>query len=324
VVYVASSKAACGQAHSLAITDKGEVLAFGSSSVGALGCGPKKTQSMPRLIKMSTDFPVKMVAAGARHSFMITDDGRLFAFGDNSHGQLGLNKNGGSIDTPEALDVWRQQNGNCKHIVCGDNHTLALTESGKLYSWGANSSGQLGLGHIRDERSPQIIRQITEGVISIAAGCRHTVVVTNGGAQVWAWGSNTQGQLGIGAGRYMDGSQWNSPTLVPGLSNRRGMEILQVAAASCHSLVVTRVGEVYAFGDNTYGQLGFLRESSDRAPVVSMEREGATRAAREMDKPASNSKGVGKVWAPERVVCLSSYHIRTVSTADQHTLALAL
>merc|ERR1712176_437346 len=104
---------------------------------------------------------------------------------------------------------------------------------------------------LEDQFQPKKIRELHE-ITSIACGSRHSIVVSNRGKQVWTWGSNTSGQLGVGAASFMDGQQRPAPSLVLGLSDHRSMQITQVAAAGCHSLALTRDGEVYSFGDNSY------------------------------------------------------------------------
>jgi len=114
----------------------------------------------------------------------------------------------------------------------------------------------------------------------------------------------------------VEGFQLPYPTLVKALTGQHMMEVVQVAAAACHSLAVTRAGEVYAWGDNTYGQLGFPREgSSSQQP---------THVVAEADVPrAFAARGVARVWVPTRIVGLATHRIQAATTADMHSLVLA-
>jgi alpha-tubulin suppressor-like RCC1 family protein len=87
-VQIAGSCSVSGQAHTMLLNDKGEVYTFGISSVGALGQGPTVTHTAPLVMRMSRQTRIKLVAAGAHHSLLITDGGGLYSIGDNTHGQL--------------------------------------------------------------------------------------------------------------------------------------------------------------------------------------------------------------------------------------------
>ncbi|CAE8728113.1 unnamed protein product [Polarella glacialis] len=177
------------------------------------------------------------------------------------------------------------------------------------------------------------------GVGCIACGARHSLAITNGGAKVWAWGSNVTGQLGVGMNSASEGYQRTVPSLVAALSNKKGFLITQVIAAANHSLALTQVGEVFAFGSNSHGQLGFRPAGSSepaataigRGPPASqfeqLQQASLSRAnvrkTYEMDVPKAYSEGVDVLWLPARVVTLSQYRVRSISSADMHTLIMA-
>lgn len=323
LVQVASSKAASGQAHTLALTTRGHVYSFGTSSSGALGQGPDVRQTAPIMLRMTQDQPVRLVVCGAHHSLLVTDTGRLFTFGDNSYGQLGFGaaraKTQKYAPEPVPLDEWTQEAGPVRILAAGNNHNVALAAGG-LYAWGANANGQLGLGRLGDQAAPQEVRDLKGlAITSLACGAQHSLAVARKGTQVWVWGSNVQGQLGVGQESPADGQHRHSPSICQALSGRQGMEIVQVAAAACHSLALTKIGEVYTFGDNSCGQLGFSPEGSARGPAFA----GATRAAKERDNPRAHGEGLTRLWKPERVVGLSMYNVRSISTAEMHSAVLA-
>jgi len=316
VVQVAGSCSASGQAHTLVLTSTGEVFAFGTSACGALGHGPEVRQTAPLLLRPTDQVPIRQVCVGACHSLLVTDEGRLYAVGDNRHGQLGTGRREPqSVSEPTLLEGPLESE-RVRLLAAGDDHTLASTESGAVLAWGANANGQLGLSRVDDQASPQVVRELQgAGVSSLACGSRHSIVVAQGGTQVWVFGSNVQGQLGIGQSNAAEGFQMPYPTLCKTLTKQHKMEVVQVVAAACHSLAVTRAGEVYAWGDNTYGQLGFLPEGAA---------SGQARAISEADVPqAFASRGVARVWVPTRIVGLGMYRIQAAATADMHSLVLA-
>eukprot|EP00929_Paragymnodinium_shiwhaense_P038697 TRINITY_DN20421_c0_g1_i1.p1 TRINITY_DN20421_c0_g1~~TRINITY_DN20421_c0_g1_i1.p1 ORF type:complete len:1234 (+),score=284.39 TRINITY_DN20421_c0_g1_i1:167-3868(+) len=325
IVQAASSTAASGQMHSMLLTHDGKVYTMGTSTRGALGQGPDVQQTAPIQLRITEEIPVRFVICGAQHSVIVTDEGRIFTFGDNSHGQLGLGDAKVKFkDVPQPLDKFTHQAGRCRLLAAGDNHCVAVTVTGRVYSWGANADGQLGTGKVGDAFEPQPILELPQepNITSLACGTRHTVCVCRAGSQVWAWGSNVQGQLGVGAASYGEGQQRKVPSLVQTLSNKHNMVIVQVAAAACHTLALSRLGEVYAWGENAYGQLGFNAEGRGM-PVASTANGLPGRTIREVDKPRAHIEGVARLWLPERVVSLSLWKIRAISTGVMHSLALA-
>eukprot|EP00913_Durusdinium_trenchii_P002580 g2387.t1 len=166
---------------------------------------------------------------------------------------------------------------------------------------------------------------------AIACGACHALAITNDGAKVWAWGSNVHGQLGVGVDS--SNAQRVKPSLIPALSNRRDVVMCQVTAASNHSLALTTTGEVFAFGLNSHGQLGFptvksanesfLAEHENGAPFVQQCHRAKARNKVEMDQPKLYENGIEKLWLPVRVVSLSQYRVRAVATGDMHTLTIA-
>merc|ERR1719503_167959 len=84
-VQIVTAKSASGSAFSIGLNVAGEALTFGTSSCGALGQGPECRQTAPLCLRMTRQVPIRGVVAGARHSLLISDEGCLFAFGDNTH-----------------------------------------------------------------------------------------------------------------------------------------------------------------------------------------------------------------------------------------------
>jgi alpha-tubulin suppressor-like RCC1 family protein len=130
-------------------------------------------------------------------------------------------------------------------ISCGEQHSLALTREGKVYAWGLNSEGQLGIAsHTNGTKVPKLCK-IEEEVIAIACGGRHSLALTKD-RKLLGWGSNYFGQLGMG---YRRASK--VPRLVEGLSG-----VYQITCGEHHSLALSIDGKLYSFGNNENGQLG--------------------------------------------------------------------
>lgn len=323
VVQLAGSCSASGQAFRYALAANGEVYTFGTSVCGALGQGEEVRSTAPLLLRITTQVRIRQVAAGARHGFLVSDGGQIFAMGDNSHGQLGLGKMmPKSAHSPVELPGELGQS-HVALLAVGDFHALATTEDGHLYAWGANASGQLGLGGLNDQCRPQVITELQDAdITSLACGARHSLVVAARGTKAWAFGSNAHGQLGIGPSSYAEGQQRSVPSLCQALTSKLEMEVVQVAAAASHSLAVTRAGEVFAFGDNSFGQLGFPPEGEGKTESGPRSTQ-RSRLAREVDKPRAHAEGVARLWLPARIVGLARYRVRAISTAEMHTVVLA-
>ena len=149
-------------------------------------------------------------------------------------------------------------------IAASTHHTLVSTASGQLYSFGYNKSGRLGTGDENHRPLPtRILGSLTNRiVVSIAAATNHSLCSTNCG-RVYSWGSNGHGQLGYPTSSSMGGSDNNdssggcsrlSPRRVEG--DIKQSFVVAVAAGDRHSVALTKLGEVYCWGDNKSGQLG--------------------------------------------------------------------
>jgi len=113
------------------------------------------------------------------------------------------------------------------------------------------------------------------------------------------------------------------------------MELIQVVASANHSLAVTKHGEVYSFGDNTYGQCGFPPlKPGQKPPPISQDPslrantghtfgKRTTRDAREMDRTVKHADGIATLWVPNRIVGLSLYKVKAITTGEMHSMALA-
>ena len=130
-------------------------------------------------------------------------------------------------------------------------HALAVTKEGTVYSWGNGRSGKLGNGTENSHPEPVLIASLLkQRVTKIAASENHSLVLTDRG-QVFAFGSDRFGQLGLG---NTDTNRWTSePKRIDGL--KREM-VVGIAAGDHHSLCYTSDGKVFAWGSNKNGQLG--------------------------------------------------------------------
>ncbi|KAK7873892.1 hypothetical protein R5R35_005749 [Gryllus longicercus] len=230
------------------------MFCWGNTVNGELGLGGIEEENIlsPRELSFAKSTSVLQVACGWHHSVMVTDNGQVYSCGSNDFGQLGHEK---TRKKPEMIDALSA------YVIigasCGANHSLAVNEWGQLFSWGSDSHGQLGMSQEMDvQPKPKIVKGLaTCHVIQITCGLNHCLALTNNG-DIYSWGSNEYGQLGIG--RYS--SVERKPTLIRSL---RGIPIAHIACGGSHSLAVSKSGAVFGWGKNEYGQLG-LNDNSNR------------------------------------------------------------
>ncbi|KAL6101054.1 rcbtb1 [Pungitius sinensis] len=178
---------ACGSHHSMALTDLGEVYAWGYNNCGQVGSGSTANQPTPRRVSSSLQSKVAVsIVCGQNSSLAVVENGEVYGWGYNGNGQLGLGNNGNQL-TPCRLAALQ---GSCvQQIVSGYAHSLALTDEGLLYAWGANTYGQLGTGNKSNQLSPVQIMAEKERIVEVAA-CHstHTSAAKTQSGQVYMWG----------------------------------------------------------------------------------------------------------------------------------------
>ncbi len=196
--------------------------------------------------------------------------GAVLAFGDNHFGELGTTSNNGTDTanpTPAVVSL-PGQSGTVTQVASGSDFSLILTSSGQLYAFGDNEYGQLGIadnvGATTANPTPTLVTLPGQaGVIThIAAGQFYSLVSTSSG-QLYAFGLNNYGQLGS-----TTNNGTNNPNPTPTLVNvfGQGGAITAIAAGTDFSLVLDSTGQLFAFGDNQFGQLGTTVNSGQNLP----------------------------------------------------------
>ncbi|WP_243869352.1 RCC1 domain-containing protein [Streptomyces liangshanensis] len=255
---------AAGGWHSLALRDDGTVVAWGRNNYGQLGNGTHNDSSVP--VRVEGLDKVTAVAAGLHHSLALREDGTVWAWGHNANGQLG-------DGTSAGRNVPAPVNGltGVTRIAAGCDHNLALTGQpgdgadptggNAVKAWGHNATGQLGDNSTVNRYTPVDTQGIwLGGVAHIAAGCRHSLAVTDSDHKLKAWGQNTSGQLGDGTTDHRI-----TPVPVPGL---KGVQLL--AGGREHTVALLGDGAVRSWGANGSGQLGNGTTTESSTPVTTL------------------------------------------------------
>uniref|UniRef100_A0A8C2BPN5 HECT and RLD domain containing E3 ubiquitin protein ligase 4 n=1 Tax=Cyprinus carpio TaxID=7962 RepID=A0A8C2BPN5_CYPCA len=230
------------------------MLCWGNASYGQLGLGGIDEEIVlePRKCEFFEGKRVRDVGCGRRHSVFLLEDGTVYTCGCNDLGQLGHDKARKKPEQVMSLDAQ-----NIVAVSCGEAHTLALNDKGQVFAWGLGSDGQLGLSNIEDRiRIPRTVKSLSEvHIAQVACGNCHSLALARGG-QIFSWGQNKYGQLGLG----MQGAGVSSPQVVQSL---QGVPFAQISAGGAHSFGLTLSGAVFGWGRNKFGQLG-LSDNDDR------------------------------------------------------------
>lgn len=196
------------------VTVEAPAAAWGLNDAGQLGNGSNTNSNVP--VQVSNLSDVAAISAGGPttgggHSLAVKDDATVWAWGDNSSGQLGI----GSNDLSR-MPVQVSSLSGVTAVAAGTLHSLALKNDGTVAAWGSNGSGRLGNGDPTNADSlvPVQVSNLS-GVTAIAGGNSHSLALKSDGT-VWAWGSNQSGQLGNGTSG--SGADSNVPVQVSGLS----------------------------------------------------------------------------------------------------------
>jgi alpha-tubulin suppressor-like RCC1 family protein len=200
------SAVSCGYSYTGALTSNGTLYMWGSGTQGQLGLNTLTSLSSP--IQVGALSLWTQVACGYKSTLAIQSPGTLWSWGYNNRGQLGLGDTASRSSPTQvgALTTWSQ-------VSCGQQHTVAIKTDGTLWSWGLNSFGQLGVG----SAGTNILSPVQVGALSnwaqFSCGYNHVVALQSNGT-LWAWGRNTNGQLGLN-----NLTNRSSPVQVGALSN---------------------------------------------------------------------------------------------------------
>ncbi|CAH2071120.1 unnamed protein product, partial [Iphiclides podalirius] len=259
---------AAGEFHTLYLTNQGHLYSCGNNDVGQLGRQTESTDGeSPDLVETFKGCTVSTVACGIQHSMALDEWGQPFSWGSDSMGQLGSNLGAHAQDKPKIIKFLATKN--VIQIACGSYHSIALTNNGDLYSWGANSYGQCGLGNMTNkETTPQQITSLLGVPITlVVCGSNHTFVLSKSGA-VFGWGKNNNGQLGL-----QDRESRCYPTH---LKTLRNVKVCHISCGEDFTAFLTLDGGVFTCGSGEYGQTGHGTTKDELVPKKVMELMGST------------------------------------------------
>lgn len=253
--------------HSAAVTEEQQLYLWGNNQYGQIGDGNKggKVTSPTPILEGQR---IKQVSLGATHTAAVTEDGRLYLWGDNQYGQIGNGKTAAQ-KTPWELPLDRLDNQKVKSVYLGNYCSMAVTEDGSLYAWGTNRYGEIGQ---ETENEYYTIPQKVKGIenikeVAIHAGDNvyykyNVIAVLQKDGGLYMWGCNSSGEIGNGSGgNGYGGAKVTIPTKI--LDNVEKI-CLGGGYAGSFSTAVTVDGSLWTWGDNDGGQLGRGKNVKDQ------------------------------------------------------------
>ncbi len=287
-----------GSMHSWALREDGSLWMWGYNYYGQLGDGTTRSRQAPHLVPGLP--PVKATASGHHHILALTEDGTVWSWGWNQDGQLGDNTTQNRLSPARVPGL-----SNIVAVAAGALHSVALMADGTVWAWGNNGYGQLGNGTYQPSRIPQRVINLDDVVALGSAGDSSGAVKRDGttwlwgrktlgqgtvrydvapmqevgingaqslvggpgfwlalqsSGQVWSWGRNQDGQLG-------DGSFASTAIPKPIEFAIHGTTVAQAVAVYHNHALALRDGEVWAWGDNSAGQVGDGTTLDKNTPV---------------------------------------------------------
>jgi alpha-tubulin suppressor-like RCC1 family protein len=297
-------RVACGAQHVCAVTRSGALFAWGKGVAGQLGYYVREqSSSIPTRVAALAKHSVRSVACGTHHTICATSSGAVFAFGKNSKGQLGckaptkaphvvsflppvVTEHDNDKEATEGDDGENANDADEKkksvtaaaaavpepvivNVACGAEHSMAISDSGDLYTWGANGCAQLGHGYASDApvRAPLRVARFHDAkqhiVHADGSKTRHCAfsIVLNKQGRVFVFGSRGD-QLGLGDNNNNNNANTDqnasadivsSPVDLPWCF--AGIPIA-VSCGARHVVITTTSGNLYSWGCGAFGQLG--------------------------------------------------------------------
>ena len=236
-------------------TATGEIWGWGDNANGVLGSALSERSGTnvtnPTKITLPNAVKSTAISAGADHVLALGSDGNVYAWGSNAYGQLGIDNGGTAVTTPTLVEGLR--NKNVVAISAGRFFSLALTEGGQVYSFGANNFLQLGYELAEGTNAsltPTVIAGLNTAFITqISAGYNSAIAIDING-KAYLWGSVKNSVLGTEDAE----NTYQAPTILP--DTKTTTPIDTVALSVNHSAFLLNDGTVGFMGLNKYGQYG--------------------------------------------------------------------
>ena len=271
----------------------------GITKIKVTDTSTKRTTSI--WVKVVNDSNIQ-VSLGYKFSLALKQDGTVWSWGQNNNGELGLGNTTEYSEPQQIIDIKEK----ITDVKTGYYHSIALTEKGEVYTWGYNGNGQLGNGTREDSLVPVKVTGL-ENIAKIDAYKYITIALTQNG-EVYVWGSgygakpvklNFTRKIIDVSGNLVLAENRKAYNLDE--TKSYGKDLIKVVAGYNHYLGLTSDGEVYAWGSNSYGQLGNGNNTSSSTAVKVVTPDGKSNMTNIVDISAGDSYSIitdkdGKVY----------------------------
>jgi alpha-tubulin suppressor-like RCC1 family protein len=243
-----------GGTHTMAIDKNGRAWGWGNNGQGRLGDNSITSRRTPVSVAGAVKTFCK-ISAGTNHTIAIDKDGRAWAWGSDSNGQLGL-----GIITITPFSVQGAVKTFC-HITAGFENTLAIDKNGRAWGWGSDTNGKLGINSTANipQTTPVSVAGAVKTFCHISAGYIYTMAIDKNG-RAWGWGSNPDGNIG------------NNTALT---THYTPISVLGAVKTFCkisagfdnYTMAIDQYGQAWGWGRQNQGQIGNNSLGQFRTPV---------------------------------------------------------
>ena len=233
-----------------ALSAEGTVYAWGWNTKGQLGIATEELDysEYPRRIEASVKF--KAIAVGREHILALDTDGTVWSWGANERGQLGHDEYRPGNKTEPTFIRFPADTAEIVEIAVSEQTSYALTADGKLFAWGSNDNGRLGIysqdAHVEYVTEPELNPHLPR--VSHIIASEQTVSAIASDGRLWMWGLTDHGQAGSAEVSTLFLPTCKSPSVE--------YRALDVASGDTHTSFLRSDGEIISFGQNTNGQFG--------------------------------------------------------------------
>jgi alpha-tubulin suppressor-like RCC1 family protein len=238
---------ALGSYHTCSVRIDNAVYCWGGNTIGQIGDGTDQDRPQPTRVPLPFA-GVMDLQAGFRHTCVALVTGDVYCWGENLDGQIGPAELGAAVRTPVRVDLPQTEVGGVVGLAAGEYHTCANYADGRLFCWGSDKQGQLGVGE-GSTRVPPTEVAFTGSVVKVGAGDFFTCAMVQGdeSKRVSCFGQNHRGQLG-------DGTFEDRPFPEQALFGA----VFDIDVGGFFVLAAPESGDtsLFGWGENSYGQLG--------------------------------------------------------------------
>ncbi|MDX8350717.1 Ig-like domain-containing protein, partial [Cognatiyoonia sp. IB215446] len=254
-----------GNGVSYALAADGTLYAWGSNTNGQLGTGDQEERLVPTAVEALANETVVAVSSGTSHTLALTADGEVYAFGSNTDNQVSPNDDRRVID-PVLVEGLPE---NILAVTADGKTSFAVTEDGRVFGWGQSDKGQLLQGTDNgdgtftpdpaDVAIPVELTGLPDNVIDVKGGARWAIALTEDG-DVYAWGPNDEGPTG---GLDGDPAAESDVSFLPTkIAELDDINIVEIQTGPNSIIAVSDTGEVFTWGSNSDGRLGYASDGS--------------------------------------------------------------